>query len=147
MPVEGAITLPVTIDTEPYQKTLRLTFLVIKVPLAYNAILRRLGLNGFLAVVSTYHLLMKFLTPYEVDEMRGDQLLAWQCYSASLRTQPLEVFSLEIMDFRDEGKILRAKATEELLLIALYDRSPEKQVMVSSRLNPQDMVTLTTTLW
>ena len=50
------------------------------------------------------------------------------------------------MDSRDEEKILRAEATEELLLIALYDRSLEKQVMVSSRLNPQDMNTLTTML-
>ena len=84
MPVEGAITLPVTVGTEPYQKILRLTFLVIKVPSAYNAILGHPGLNAFRAVVSTYHLLVKFLTPYGVGEMQGDQLLARQCYSASL---------------------------------------------------------------
>ena len=45
--IEGVITLPVTIDTEPHQKTLRLTFLVIKVSLDYNAILGRSGLNAF----------------------------------------------------------------------------------------------------
>ena len=61
--IEDAIVLPVTIGTEPYQKTLRLTFLVVKVPSAYNAILEHPGLNAFRAVVSTYHLLMKFLTP------------------------------------------------------------------------------------
>ena len=69
MPVEGAITLPVTVGTEPYQKTLRLTFLVIKVPFAYNTILGRPGLNAFRAVVSTYHLLVKFSTPYGVDKI------------------------------------------------------------------------------
>ena len=47
MPVEGAITLLVTISAEPYQKTLRLTFLVVKVLLAYNAILGHPGLNAF----------------------------------------------------------------------------------------------------
>ena len=47
VPVEGAITLPITVGTEPYQKNLRQTFLVIKVPSAYNAILGRLGLNAF----------------------------------------------------------------------------------------------------
>ena len=73
-------------------------------------------------------------------------MLARQCYSVSLQTQPPEALSLEIMDSRDEEKILRAEAIEELLLIALYDQSPEKQVMVSSRLNPQDMDILTTTL-
>ena len=147
IPVEGAITLPVTVGTEPYQKTLRLTFLVIKVPSAYNAILGRPGLNAFRAVASTYHLLVKFLTLYGVDKMRGDQLLAWQCYSASLQTQPPEALSLEIMDSRDEGKILRVEAIKELLSIALYDQSPEKQVMVNSRLNPQDVDTPTITLW
>ena len=69
VPVEGAITLPITVGTEPYQKSLRLIFLVVKVPSAYNAILERPGFNTFRAVVSTYHLLVKFLTPYEVGKM------------------------------------------------------------------------------
>ena len=47
VPVEGTITLPVTTDIEPHQRTLRLTFLVVKVPSAYNAILGCLGLNAF----------------------------------------------------------------------------------------------------
>ena len=70
VPIEGMITLPITVGTDPYQKTLRLTFLVIKVPSTYNAILGRSGLNAFRAVVSTYHLLVKFLTPYGVGEIR-----------------------------------------------------------------------------
>ena len=65
-----------TVGTEPYQKTLRLTFLVVKVPSAYNAILRRLGLNAFRSMVLTYHLLVKFLTSYGINEIREDQLLA-----------------------------------------------------------------------
>ena len=69
MLVEGAITLPVTVGTKPYQKTLRLTFLVVKVPSTYNAILRHPSLNAFRVLVSTYHLLMKFLTPYGVGKM------------------------------------------------------------------------------
>ena len=60
---------------------------------------------------------------------------------------PPEALSLEIMDFRDEEKVLRAKAIEELLSIALYDQCSKKQVMVSSRLNPQDVDKLTTILW
>ena len=146
MPVEGAITLPVIVSTEPHQKTLRLTFLVVKVPSAYNAILGRPGLNAFQAMVSTYHLLVKFSTPHEVGEMRGNQLLARQCYSASLRTPPPETLSLETMDSRDEGKILRVETMEELLSIALDDQSPEKQVKVGSRLNPQDADELTKAL-
>ena len=51
--VEEAINLPVIARTEPYQSTVKLTFLVVKVPSAYNAILERLGLNTFQAVVFT----------------------------------------------------------------------------------------------
>ena len=45
--VKSTITLPITVGIEPHQRTLRLTFLVVKVPLAYNTILGRLGLNVF----------------------------------------------------------------------------------------------------
>ena len=84
MPVEGAITLPMTVGTEPYQTTMKLTFLDVKVPFAYNAILRHLGLNAFRVMVSTYHLLVMFLTPRGVGKIRRNQLLARQYYSASL---------------------------------------------------------------
>ena len=45
--VKDAITLSITVGTEPYQKTLRLTFLVIKVPSTYTAILGCPSLNAF----------------------------------------------------------------------------------------------------
>ena len=67
VPVEGAISLPETVDTKPQQKILRLTFLVLKVPFAYNTIVGRSGLNAFRAVVSTYHL--KYPTPYRVGKI------------------------------------------------------------------------------
>ena len=143
MPIEGIITLPVTVDIEPHQKTLRLTFLVVKVPSAYNTILGRPSLNAFRAMVWTYHLLVKFLTPHRVGEIRRDQLLARQCYFVSLQTLPPETLSLETMDSRDEEKILRAETMEELLSVALDDQNLEKQVKVGSRLNPQDANKLT----
>ena len=97
-------------------------------------------------MVLTYHLLVKFSTPHEDDKMQKNQLLARQCYSASLQTLPLETLSLETLDSWDKGKILRAKATKELLSIAPDDQSSEKQVKVSSRLNPQDVDKLTKAL-
>ena len=98
-------------------------------------------------MVSTYHLLVKFPTPYGVGEIRGDQLLARQCYYASLWTQPPEALILEIMDSRDEERIQRVEAIEELFLIALDEQSPDKQVRVSLRLNSQNSHVLTTMLW
>ena len=71
--VEGEITLSVTARTEPRQSTVHLTFTIVQVPSVYNTILGRPGLNALKAIVSTYHLLVRFLTKNGVGEMRGDQ--------------------------------------------------------------------------
>ena len=60
------------------------TFLVVDYSFAYNAILGRPNLNSWKAVTSTYHLMIKFPTEYEVGEVRGDQVAACECYIAML---------------------------------------------------------------
>ncbi|KAK3014944.1 hypothetical protein RJ639_009960 [Escallonia herrerae] len=82
---EGIIALPVTIGTPPAQANFILDFVVVKVPSAYNAILGRPTLNQLQAVVSTYHLKMKFPTEHEIGEVKGDQTIARQCYVTSCR--------------------------------------------------------------
>ena len=67
--VEGTINLSMTAGMEPRQSTVRLTFLVVRVSLTYNGILGQLGLKTFKAMVSTYHLLMKFLTSVGIREV------------------------------------------------------------------------------
>ena len=96
--VEGAISLPVTAGTEPRQCTVKLNFLIVRVPSAYNGILGRPGLNTLKAVISTYHLLMRFPTPAGTGEARGDRMVARQCYTASLQTVPRETLLIEILD-------------------------------------------------
>ncbi|KAK3032309.1 hypothetical protein RJ639_036266 [Escallonia herrerae] len=73
---EGIIALPVAIGTPPAQANFMLDFVVVKVPSAYNAILGRLALNQLQAVVSTYHLKMKFPTEHGIGEVKGDQTTA-----------------------------------------------------------------------
>ena len=72
----GVVTLPVTVGYYPQQITKDVTFLVVDCSFAYNAILGQPTLNAWKAVTSTYHLMIKFLTDYEVGELCGDQIAA-----------------------------------------------------------------------
>ncbi|KAL0405275.1 UNVERIFIED_CONTAM: hypothetical protein Slati_3841400 [Sesamum latifolium] len=65
----GLISLPLTLGTGPTQKTCVLKFLVVDVPSAYNVILGRPTLNMFQAVISMYHMKIKF--PYSRRSGRG----------------------------------------------------------------------------
>ena len=76
------VTLSITIRDYPQQITKDVTFLVINCSFVYNAILGRPTLNLWKAVTSTYHLMIKFPTEYEVREVRGDQMVARECYIA-----------------------------------------------------------------
>ncbi|KAL2254676.1 UNVERIFIED_CONTAM: Retrovirus-related Pol polyprotein from transposon [Sesamum indicum] len=80
----GTVNLPVSLGEEPKRKTLMVKFLVVDMPFAYNVILGRPGLNSFRAVVSTYHLKMKFPTLAGIGEVACDQIEAKRCYNLSL---------------------------------------------------------------
>ncbi|KAL0458848.1 UNVERIFIED_CONTAM: hypothetical protein Slati_0512000 [Sesamum latifolium] len=56
----GMISLPLTLGTFPLRKTYLLKFLVVDIPSAYNIILGRPTLNAFRAIISTYHMKIKF---------------------------------------------------------------------------------------
>ncbi|KAL0285740.1 UNVERIFIED_CONTAM: hypothetical protein Scaly_2810300 [Sesamum calycinum] len=57
----GMISLPLTLGETPLGMAHVLKFLVVDIPSAYNVILGRPTLNAFQAVVSTYHMIIKFL--------------------------------------------------------------------------------------
>ena len=76
---EGEIILLVTLGTEPHQQTFPIGFIIVQISSAYNAILGRPALNKFRATVSTYLLLVRFLTRNGVGEVKGDQAVAKQC--------------------------------------------------------------------
>ena len=80
----GIITLIVIARTYPAQVTKEIGFLIVDCPLTYNIILGRHALNRQRAVTSTYHLEVKFPTANGVGEIRGDQVLARECYQAAL---------------------------------------------------------------
>ncbi|KAK3037168.1 hypothetical protein RJ639_031055 [Escallonia herrerae] len=123
---EGIIALPVTVGAPPTQAKLMLDFVVVRIPSAYNAILGRAVLNQLRAVVSTYHMRIKFPTENGVGEVKGDQVVARQCYMASCRNRANETLMIE--DLRDETKVERGKLAEDLIDIELYLRNQEKTV-------------------
>ncbi|KAL0428164.1 UNVERIFIED_CONTAM: hypothetical protein Slati_2991200 [Sesamum latifolium] len=53
------------------RKTCLLKFLVVDVPSAYNVILGRPTLNTFQAVISTYHMKIKFPTPGGIEKYKA----------------------------------------------------------------------------
>ncbi|RRT83793.1 hypothetical protein B296_00003317 [Ensete ventricosum] len=79
----GITTLPVTVREEPRSKMLMYSFMVVKLPLAYNVILGRPTLNKLRATISTFHRMMKFPTNAGVHKARSDPRESRQCYMTS----------------------------------------------------------------
>ncbi|XP_075640470.1 uncharacterized protein LOC142612237 [Castanea sativa] len=77
-------TLTVIAGTYLAQITKEVDFLIINCPSTYNIILGRPTLNRLRAATSTYYLKVKFPTAHGVGEIRGDQVLARECYQATL---------------------------------------------------------------
>ena len=67
--VEGVIELLVITSRASTEAIVSLGFLVVHTLLTYDVILRRSRLNTLRAVVSTYHLLMKFPTRAGVEKI------------------------------------------------------------------------------
>ncbi|GKV09317.1 hypothetical protein SLEP1_g20835 [Rubroshorea leprosula] len=70
----------VFIDTEPRFRIASVSFLVIKMESAFNAILGRATLCELKAVISQPYLYMKFPTPQGVGVLKGNQKMARACY-------------------------------------------------------------------
>ena len=83
----GAVTLSVVVGDYPQQITKDVIFLVVDCSSAYNAILGRPTLNSWKAVTLTYHLMIKFLIDYGVGELRGNQVVARECYVAMMEME------------------------------------------------------------
>ncbi|XP_052193775.1 uncharacterized protein LOC127802122 [Diospyros lotus] len=81
---DGVIQLPLVVGKGSRTSQVMLDILVADVPVAYNMILGRSGLNALRAIPSTYHMMMKFPTINGIGEVRGDLCSARECYIASI---------------------------------------------------------------
>ena len=81
----GSIQLILTLGDSPSQATTAVRFLILDAPSTYNILLGRPSLNAIRVVPSAYHMVIKFPTANEVGMVRGDQRVARECYSESMK--------------------------------------------------------------
>ena len=107
-------------------------FLVVDAPSAYNILLGRPSLNAIKSIPSSYHMLIKFPTVSGVGMVRGDQRVARECYSASMKQKAVDNIYLDELDIRGEV-LTRPKPSEELEPVSLDD-NPENLAYIGSKL-------------
>ena len=109
----GSIQLVLTLGDPPCQATTTVRFLIVDSPSAYNVLLGRPSLNAIKAIPSAYHMVVKFPTTNGVGMVRGDQRVARECYSASMKQKAVDNIYVDELDLRDEVNT-RPEPSEEL---------------------------------
>ena len=128
----GSIQLVLTLGDPPCQATTTARFLVVDAPFAYNMLLSRPFINAIKAIPSAYHLMIKFPTISGVGMVQGDQRMARECYSASMKKKAVDNIYLDELDMRDEVHA-RPEPLEELESV-LLDDDPEHLAYIGSKL-------------
>ena len=128
----GSIQLVLTLGDPPCQATTIVRFLTVDAPSAYNVLLGRPSLNAIKAIPSAYHMVIKFPTTNEVGMVRGDQRVARECYSASMKQKTVDNIYVDEFDMRDEVNT-RPEPSEELEPVQ-FDDDPEHLAYISSKL-------------
>ena len=128
----GSIQLVLTLGEPPCQATTTARFLIVGVPSAYNMLLGRPSLNAIKAIPSAYHMIIKFPTIHGIGMVRGDQRVARECYTASMKQRAVDNVSVDELDMRDEV-LTRPEPSKELEPVSLDD-DPEHLAYIGSKL-------------
>ncbi|KAL0329155.1 UNVERIFIED_CONTAM: hypothetical protein Sradi_4902200 [Sesamum radiatum] len=134
------VLLPLTLGTTHLRKTCLLEFLVVDIPSAYNIIQGRPTLNGFRAIIYTYHIKIKFPVSGGVGETKADALQAHKCYVEAIK-RGKKRRKEEPPEIEDPNKLWKGpvpslepdnetpatvQPVEELLAIELTPGNPER---------------------
>ena len=128
----GSIQLVLTLGDPPCQATTAVKFLIVDAPFSYNMLLGRPSLNAIKAIPSAYHMVIKFPTTSGVGMVRGDQRVARECYSASVKQKAVDNIYVDELDMRDEVNT-RPEPSEELESVQLDD-NPKHLAYIGSKL-------------
>ena len=124
---KGIVTLTVTAGSYPVQLTRQVDFLVVDCPTSYNVIIGRPTLNKWKAVTSTYCLKVKFPTDEGIGEVKGDQVLARECYQAVLAGKENHTW---VIEEKEEEKM------EALETVELVEGEAGKTTKIGTTLSP-----------
>ena len=97
----GSIQLVLTLGDPPFQATTTVRFLIVDAFSAYNVLLGRPSLNAIKVIPSAYHMVIKFPTKNGVGMVRGDQRMARECYSASMKQKAVDSIYVDKFDMRE----------------------------------------------
>ena len=98
----GSIQLVLTLGEPPCQATTTTRFLIVDAPSKYNMLLGRPSLNVIKAIPSAYHMMIKFPTIHGVGMVRGDQRVARECYTASMKQKAVDNVNVDELDMCDK---------------------------------------------
>ena len=99
---------------------------MINCPSSYNVIIERPTLKRWKATTYTYCLKVKFPTDNGVSEVKGDQILARECYKAVLATKENHTWVIE-----EEGE----NKMEALETVALIEDELTKTTRIGTTLS------------
>ena len=128
----GSIQLVLTLGDPPCQATTTVRFLIVDAPSAYNMLLGRPSLNTIRAIPSAYHMVIKFPTANGVGMVQGNQCVARECYSTSMKQKTVDNIYMDELKMRDEVST-RPTPSEELEPVHLDDQ-PEHLVYIGFKL-------------
>ncbi|XP_043807307.1 uncharacterized protein LOC122721954 [Manihot esculenta] len=137
--VEGKVKLALTLGEALRTRTHYAVFLVVKLPLSYNAILGRPVLFDFETVTSIRYLAMKFPTEAGVGIVRGSQEEARAVYLATV-SEPSstgEKLDAEVLEVRDEKKEARTEPVRELETFPLSEAETDKIFSLNASLTKE----------
>ena len=124
----GIVTLTVTAGSYSVQLTRQVDFLVVDCPTSYNVIIGRPTLNKWKAAMSTYCLKVKFPTDDGVGEVKGDQVLARECYQAVLPGKENHTW---VIEEKEEERM------EALETVELVEGEADKTTKIGMTLSPE----------
>ena len=128
----GSIQLVLTLGDPLCQAITTVRFLIVDAPSAYKMLLGRPSLNTIRVIPSAYHMVIKFPTANGVGMVRGNQRVARECYSTSMKQKTVNNIYMDELDMRDEVST-RPAPLEELEPVQLDDQ-PEHLVYIGSKL-------------